>query len=118
VSLCTSDLKGELMLTYSYDLDSSRMGEPHRLTAEQDGRAVAVLIWSRRSGLILDIHVEPEYRRRGIATALLAEARRMAGETRGVKRPRLNPQRTNDGEAFARSLGERVPPRDCDRFKS
>ena len=49
--------------------------------------------------------------RKGVATALLGKAREIAGETRGVRPPRHSPDRTAAGEAWARSLVERLPKR-------
>lgn len=99
------------MSWYQYKINDSHMGCPHRVDALREGVAVGFIEWSRRSGLILNLHVDEEVRRQGIGTALLAEARRLARETRGMMMPRINPERTDDGEAFVRSLSERVPRR-------
>jgi GNAT superfamily N-acetyltransferase len=74
-------------------------------------RSHGELRWHHKTGEILGIDVHPQFRRQGIATAMLGEARRIAGETRGVRPPRHSPDRTEAGEAWARSLGERLPAR-------
>ena len=74
-------------------------------------RPVASLSWHHKTGEIRGLFTDPQHQRQGIATAMLGEARRVAGETRGVTHPRHSPQRTKSGEAWARSLGERLPRR-------
>jgi ribosomal protein S18 acetylase RimI-like enzyme len=54
-------------------------------------------------GEILDINVEPAHQRKGIATALLAEARKYGTVVHSEVR-------TDDGEAWARSTGDELPP--------
>lgn len=83
----------------------------HEVTATVDGKQVGYVWWMHKTSRIHDIKVEPDYRRKGIATALWREAQRVALVTRGVKPPRHSPGRTDDGDAWARSLGERLPAR-------
>lgn len=65
------------------------------------------LSWSPDGGRISDIHV-PEYaRRNGVATAMYNHAMNL-----GVGVPEHSEQRTDEGEAWARSLGEELPERD------
>jgi ribosomal protein S18 acetylase RimI-like enzyme len=73
--------------------------------------SIGELYWHHKTGEIGNISVRPEVQRRGVATAMLGEARRLASETRGVRAPRHSPDRTAAGEAWARSLGERLPKR-------
>ena len=74
-------------------------------------RPVASLSWHHKTGEILGVHTEPEHRRQGHASKLLSEGRRLAGETRGVTAPKHSAQRTDSGEAWARSTGDRLPRR-------
>ena len=67
--------------------------------------------WHYKTGEILGIGTHEPFRRQGVATAMLGEARRVASETRGVTAPRHSAQRTHLGEQWARSLGERLPKR-------
>jgi hypothetical protein len=71
-------------------------------------RPLGSVSWSHKGGEVLGIH--SAVRRQGIATSLWHEAKRVAGETRGVTTPRHSSFRTKEGEAWARSLGERLPP--------
>jgi GNAT superfamily N-acetyltransferase len=56
------------------------------------------------AGMIGFVHVVPERRRQGIATALLSVARTYA-EHHGLPAPRHTDERSADGDAWARSLG-------------
>jgi len=67
--------------------------------------------WHHKTGEILGLGTYEPFRRQGVATGMLGEARRIAGETRGVASPRHSAQRTDLGEQWARSLGERLPKR-------
>jgi GNAT superfamily N-acetyltransferase len=73
--------------------------------------SIGQMYWHHKTGEIANINVDERFRRQGVGTALLGEARRVASETRGVRAPRHSPQRTDMGEAWARSLGERLPRR-------
>lgn len=73
--------------------------------------SIGQLMWHHKTGEIGNINVSPEVRRQGVATAMLGHARQLASETRGVRSPRHSSDRTESGEAWARSLGERLPKR-------
>jgi GNAT superfamily N-acetyltransferase len=68
--------------------------------------------WKAKTGEISKVEVHPTVRRQGLATELLRRAKDVAAGTRGVKPPRHSPNRTNEGEAWARSLDQRLPRRD------
>lgn len=67
--------------------------------------------WHHQRGDIRHIGVSPNLQRRGIATALWHHANEVAASTPGVKPPKHSPDRTDAGEAWARSLGGRLPKR-------
>jgi len=71
----------------------------------------ASLYWHPKTGEIANIGVPSDQQRRGVATQMWNEAHRIAGETRGVRPPRHSPDRTAAGDAWARSLGGRLPRR-------
>ena len=77
---------------------------------DEDGDQVGRLEWSKRTGKILAVDVTQEFRRQGLATALLGHARRLSAKY-GIKAPVHSNDRTDAGEAWARSLGERLPKR-------
>jgi GNAT superfamily N-acetyltransferase len=68
--------------------------------------------WKAKTGEISKVEVHPTARRQGLATELLRRAKDIAAGTRGVKPPRHSTNRTNEGEAWARSLNQRLPRRD------
>lgn len=85
----------------------------HEMRAYAAGHgSVAEIFWHHKTGEIANITVRDQFRRQGIATHLLGQARQLAEQTRGVRPPRHSPQRTDAGEAWARSLGERLPGRE------
>jgi GNAT superfamily N-acetyltransferase len=72
---------------------------------------VGSIRWHHKTGEIVGVDTHSEFRRQGVATAALGKARQIASETRGVVRPRHSADRTELGEKWARSLGERLPRR-------
>jgi GNAT superfamily N-acetyltransferase len=70
-----------------------------------------VISWHHKTGRISNISVSSHLQRQGIATAVYGKAKEIAAETRGVRPPRHSADRTEAGEAWARSLGERLPKR-------
>lgn len=82
----------------------------HTVHAYDQGDMIGHLRWNREGGEIDQVHVMPEHRRRGVATALWHEANRIAAE-HAVAPPQIGPERTQAGEALARSLGTDVPER-------
>lgn len=87
--------------------------EFHKITAHDQGTGekVGYLEWARKpdgehaAGEILDISVNESHQRKGIATAMYDAAR----QTGLRPRPQHSPDRTEDGDAWVSSLGERAP---------
>lgn len=80
-------------------------------SADPGIRPLSSLSWHHRTGEIKGVYTAPEYQRQGIASALHQKAQEIAGETRGVPAPRHSSFRTNSGDAWARSVGGRLPRR-------
>lgn len=85
----------------------------HHLTAKVGDKEVGHLEWglSGEDSKIDHVHVHPEHQRQGIGTALWSEAHKVASSTRGVKAPKHSKERTDAGDAWARSVSKRVPER-------
>ena len=82
-------------------------GSPHHTVfAGELGNTRASLSWHHKTGEILDINVDPDIRREGVATAMYKHAQGL-----GVVKPRHSSDRTDAGDAWAKSTGNRVPPR-------
>lgn len=77
-----------------------------------EGRVSEVghLHWSSKRGEIIDVHVHPQFRRKGVATAMLKAARDVAVKT-GVPSPVHSDDRSDMGDAWAKSTGEPLPTR-------
>lgn len=86
----------------------------HKPTQELTGGRAGFagnILWHHKTGEIGNIGVSPHFQRRGLATSMYGRAKEIAADTRGVRPPRHSAQRTEAGEAWARSLGERLPRR-------
>jgi GNAT superfamily N-acetyltransferase len=78
-------------------------------SADPGHRPMGSISWHHKTGEILGMYVDPAHQRQGVATAMYRHAHSVATETRGVTPPRHSSFRTTSGEAWARSLGERLP---------
>lgn len=77
----------------------------HVITAYDATAKVGEMVWIGRTGEVWGIEVTPAYRRQGLATAMWQFAQE------APKKPKHSNQRTDDGEAWARSVGGPVPRR-------
>lgn len=78
----------------------TELGKPPRL---------AEMSWNAKG--IQSIDVPPAHKRQGVGTALWNEGQRVASENAKVPAPKHSPDRTNEGDAWARSVGGRLPRR-------
>jgi GNAT superfamily N-acetyltransferase len=69
--------------------------------------AVGSIQWNLDDGKVLFLYVDPEYRRQGVAKMLLTVATEVANDE-GWVAPNHADERTEDGDAFAQSIG--APP--------
>jgi hypothetical protein len=98
-------------IQFSYD--NPELGEStklHRIRASTGGSQLGEMIWGKGGG-IRNIMTTPGQERRGVATAMWQEGHRLAGEQASVPRPKHSKERTNAGDAWARSVGGRLPRR-------
>lgn len=88
--------------------DFSEFGQVRRVQAFDGDKVIGTLIYAN-DGTPPTIEVDPEYRRRGVGTAMLKLARQqggMLGEAEGGIRGRGGEYRTPDGQAFRRGSDE------------
>ena len=98
-----------LQFSYRKDLGG------HEVTASIKDKPVGMINWAGGGkGQIEKIFVAPEHRRKGIATALLGESRRIAKE-KDILPPAHSERRSEAGDAWAKSLKEPLPKRKSDR---
>lgn len=84
----------------------------HLVTAQKGEEEIGRLEWySRGNRAISDVYVAEPHRRRGIATGMWNYAHEVAKETRGVQPPRHSADRTDAGDAWAKSVSKRIPQR-------
>lgn len=78
----------------------------HIVEASREGNPVGKLIWSAKTKEIRNIEVDSDHRRQGVATAMWNYANDL-----DVPKPKHSSDRTEAGDAWARSVSRRLPPR-------
>ena len=100
---------GEYPVLYNRGQTPAGSGRHHRLEMHNSsGASVGQMEWHVDSGRIERLHVDPRYRRLGVATAMNQEANRLA-DVSGIASPQHSEQRTVAGDAWARSVGGHMP---------
>ena len=78
--------------------------------ADKPSETLGHLHWSSKTGQILDVHVIPSARRKGVATAMYKAAKDISSNT-GVPAPTHSDDRSDMGDEWAKSTGEKLPTR-------
>ncbi len=108
-------------ITFRYERDSE--GD-HNIIAEHpsEDEPVGFLTWANRDyeegakrGHIMDVHVVPEYRRKGIASGMFAEAIKHS-KINGLPTPVHAETRTESGDAWSKSVGDYYPPKEITNY--
>jgi hypothetical protein len=90
--------------------DYERYGSEHNVIARDTaGGFVGNMRWSNKQ--VRNVMVNPEHQRQGVATAMWQEGHRLASENQRIPAPRHSPDRTSAGDAWAKSVGGRLPRR-------
>ena len=97
-----------VQFVYSLGETGGRRGL-HNIKAVVGDQNVGSMSWGPR--MIRGISVIPEYRRQGIASRMWEEGHRVASENARIPKPAHSNDRTNEGDAWARSVGGRLPRR-------
>ena len=79
----------------------------HRVTAQIGEKNVGHMVWS--SNQVRNVAVNEEYQRQGIGRGMWNEGHRLAEENARVPKPKHSADRTEAGDAWARSVGGRLP---------
>lgn len=83
----------------------------HEVTAyDSDHNEVGSLQWHKGTGEILDVRVDPQHRRQGVATALHHMAGKLSGEY-GLTGPTHSNDRSDQGDSWAKKVGGELPAR-------
>jgi GNAT superfamily N-acetyltransferase len=96
--------------TYTYSNDGHESLPEHTVTAHHKGKSVGFLTFSH-SGPVLDVQVDKEHRRKGVATGMWNYALSLGGTTfksSGIRIPNVehSENRTEGGEEWAKSTGK------------
>jgi GNAT superfamily N-acetyltransferase len=94
-------------ITYTY----SDMGDLHYIEARSGDKKIGTINWENDTGNITGLHVHPDFRRKGVATGLYNEAVRLSKGSDDIPTPRITSDRSDEGEAWAQSLKQRIPKR-------
>jgi len=98
----------DTQFTYS-TVDTGAGRYKHLITAQHPEHGdIGRMQWDNRS---IDINVDDEHTRQGVATSMWEEGHRMAGQDRSIPQPKHSSDRTDKGDAWARSVGGRLPRR-------
>jgi hypothetical protein len=81
--------------------------DQHRVAATRGGSEIGHMSWSQK-GVHFIQSMEP---RQGVATALWHEGHRLAAENPKIVKPAHSADRTDSGDAWAKSVGGRLPRR-------
>lgn len=65
------------------------------------------LLWNSKQ--VLNVGVGEQFQRRGVATAMWNHAQSLASSNARIPAPKHSPDRTKAGDAWARSVGGRLP---------
>jgi len=105
-------IKSGIVLSFAAVTRSYQDGTPEVITliAMEHAAPAGYLVWDNDSGLVLDLWVRDDRQRLGVASALWEMAQRTA-EANGWHEPLHAGDRTEDGDAWARSLGGELPDR-------
>jgi ribosomal protein S18 acetylase RimI-like enzyme len=103
---------GEYKLSHNLD-DTGH----HVITATHKGNEVGFLDWYHTGGKIYDIGVKDEHQRKGVATNMYNYAKELSSSDKNITEPRHSETRTDEGDQWARSLGERLPKLEGDEWQ-
>jgi hypothetical protein len=96
---------------HQFAYDQPEFGEAyttHRIRAlSEEGGTMGTMLWSRHG--IRNIGTTPGMERRGVATQMWEEGHRMAEQHARIPKPKHSADRTAMGDAWARSVGGRLP---------
>lgn len=90
-------------------LDSGGRVQQHRVLALSGDKNIGHLLWTSQG--IRNVMVNPEHQRQGVATGMWNEGHRLAGENARIPKPKHSPDRTTEGNAWAKSVGGPLPRR-------
>jgi len=103
--------------SYAFTFVPSTQGEHHKVLAHHGEQRVGIMKWDPENGNVEDIQVHPEHRRRGVATGMWNFAQtHVRPQTPGlgyaddVIAPKHSVERTESGNAWAKSTGDKLPP--------
>lgn len=93
-----------------YTLEYERFPEAHLISAyHPEEGSVGSIEWNHKTGEISGVEVEEKHQRKGIATAMYRFGQDLSDKRKTVTKPQHSKARTDEGNAWAHSLGEKIP---------
>lgn len=97
--------------------EPAKYDKEHRIRAYHPStkKWVGSMVWASQypdEGPLRNIDVDPEYQRQGVATSMWRFAQQLGQRSSRVPSPIHSTERTPEGDAWARSTGDFVPPND------
>ena len=95
---------------YTHPGAKGQRPDTHTLSASNASGWVGHIDWNNRTGAISNIMTAHKMRGLGVATTLFDKANKLSADT-GIKAPIHSRDRTDKGEAWAKSVGGDMPKR-------
>ena len=80
------------------------------LVPQPKGQVVGTIQWHPQTGSVNWVRTHQDYRGLGVASTLWEKAKKLSADT-GIRAPKHSKHRTDQGDAWAKSVGGKVPRR-------
>ena len=93
-----------------HQLEAIAPDAPNKNSPSGRAQVVGSIQWHPKSGDVNWVRTHQDYRGLGVATTLWEKAKKLSADT-GIKEPQHSRHRTDQGDAWAKSVGGKVPRR-------
>jgi len=100
----------DVQFQYTHPGAKGQRPDTHTISASNASGWVGHIDWNNRTGAISNIMTAHKMRGLGVATTLFDKANKLSADT-GIKAPIHSSDRTDKGEAWAKSVGGDLPKR-------
>jgi len=100
----------DVQFQYTHPGAKGQRPDTHTISASNASGWVGHIDWNNRTGAISNIMTAHKMRGLGVATTLFDKANKLSADT-GIKAPIHSRDRTDKGEAWAKSVGGDLPKR-------
>ena len=100
----------DVQFQYTHPGAKGQRPDTHTLSASNASGWIGHIDWNNRTGAVTNIMTAHKKRGLGVATTLWDKANKLSADT-GIKAPKHSRDRTDKGEAWAKSVGGAIPKR-------